>query len=175
MALFLTLAALWLERPLLASMPLVGILLPQTLWMVDFLGGLAGWHPIGMTEYMFRRTIPLFTRALSFFHFWLPLLLLWLVSRLGYDRRAFVAWTGLAWILLFLCYFFMPAPPPSPDAPNVPVNINYVYGPSDEAAQTWMHPLAWLALLWIGLPVVVFYPTHRLLRRWFKRPSKSAF
>src|SRR5436853_4057131 len=41
-ALLMTLAALWLESPLLVSMAAVGITLPQTLWVVDFMGGMFG-------------------------------------------------------------------------------------------------------------------------------------
>src|SRR5437764_360718 len=52
-ALLLGLAALWLESPLLAGMPACGILLPQLLWVIDFLGGLVGHFPVGMTKYMF--------------------------------------------------------------------------------------------------------------------------
>ena len=52
--------------------------------------------------------------------------------RLGYDRHAFWAWTVLAWVLLLVCYFLMPAPPAPTGNPNLPVNINYVYGLSDE-------------------------------------------
>ena len=37
-ALLMTLIALWAESPLWASMPAVGILFPQSLWCVDFLG-----------------------------------------------------------------------------------------------------------------------------------------
>ncbi|MFO0925454.1 MAG: hypothetical protein U0736_00215 [Gemmataceae bacterium] len=37
-ALLMAVAAVWLESPLLASPPAVGILLPQTLWCIDFLG-----------------------------------------------------------------------------------------------------------------------------------------
>ena len=37
-ALILTLIGIWLESPLLVSMCAVGILLPQALWVVDFLG-----------------------------------------------------------------------------------------------------------------------------------------
>src|SRR5687768_13981955 len=48
-ALFLALAALWTESRLLASMPTVGILLPQALWCVDFLGGAVGRHVTGIT------------------------------------------------------------------------------------------------------------------------------
>ena len=43
---------------------------------------------------------PRFARGLSFFHFWLPFFLVYLVWRIGYDRRAFAAWTTLACVLL---------------------------------------------------------------------------
>jgi hypothetical protein len=155
-----------------ASLPAGGILLPQALWMVDFLGGFVGLQATGMTAYMFSEDIPLFTRALSLFHFWLPLLLLWLLSRLGYDGRAFRRWTILAWALMLICYFLMPAPPAPADNPNLPVNINYVYGLNGEKPQQWMPPLAYLALLMVGLPICVFLPTHLIVAMVFRqRPS----
>lgn len=168
-ALLMTLGAFWLESPLLASMPTVGILLPQMLWCVDFLGGLVGMHVTGTTAYMFNPNLPLFTRGLSLFHGWLPFLLVWLVWRLGYDRRAFAAWTALAWLLMSVCYFLMPPPPAPADNPNLPVNINYVYGLSDERPQTWMHPLLFLSCMLVGLPVGIFLPTHLLLQMMFTR------
>jgi hypothetical protein len=165
-ALLMTLVALWTENALLISASAVGILLPQLIWAIDFVAAAVGIQITGMTAYMFSDKLPLFTRGLSFFHFWLPFVLAWLVWMVGYDRRAFKVWTGLAWVLLLVCFFFMPPPPPLADNPNLPVNINYVYGMDDKAAQTWMHPLAWLGLLLVGLPVLVFYPTHYLLRRF---------
>jgi hypothetical protein len=146
-------------------MAAVGIVLPQMLWVADFLSGLVGWHVTGMTAYMFQGGIPLFTRCLSLFHGWLPFFLLYLVYRLGYDRRSFWAWTLLAWGLMLVCYFFMPAPPAPVDNPNMPVNINYVYGPGDDHAQNWMPPLLWLALEMVAFPVVFFAPAHFLLKR----------
>ena len=136
----MALVAVWSENSLWASMPAVGILIPQALWMVDFVGGLLGLRVVGMTAYMFDPGIPLFARGLSFFHFWLPLFLLWLVKRLGYDRRAFLAWTVVALVLILVCYFLMPIPPAPHDNPNLPVNINYVYGLSDDKPQQWMRP-----------------------------------
>ena len=53
-ALLMALVALWTEKPLWASMPAVGILLPQSLWCADFLGGLVGRHVTGMSAYMFN-------------------------------------------------------------------------------------------------------------------------
>ena len=163
-ALLTALAAIWLESPLLASAPAVGILLPQALWAIDFLCAAAGIELTGMTAYMFDANLPLFTRGLSFFHFWLPFVLAWLVWRLGYDRRAFAVWTVAAWVLLSVCYFLMPAPPAA--NPNLPVNINYVFGMSDAAAQSFMPGPLWFAMLLVGLPVLIFYPTHRLLMRY---------
>jgi hypothetical protein len=172
-SLFMALVALWTEKSIWASMPAVGILLPQALWMVDFLGGFVGWQITGMTAYMFSDTIPLFTRGLSLFHFWLPLFLLWIISRLGYDRRAFWNWAALALVLMLVCYFLMPPPPPPTDNPNLPVNINYVYGLDDEKPQEWMPPLAYLALTMVGVPLFVFLPTHLVLRRVFCQPTES--
>lgn len=165
-AMFFTLLAVWKESRLLASMPAVGLIVPQLVWCVDFVAGWFGVTLLGMTSYMFDPGIPLFARGLSSFHAWLPFLLVFLVARLGYDRRAFGYWTWLAWALLAFCWLFMPAPPPDPARPNVPVNINYVYGFSDAAAQTLMPGWAWLALLFLGLPLLVFWPTHKLLQRW---------
>jgi hypothetical protein len=147
----------------------VGILLPQTYWIVDFLKSAVGLPLTGMTAYMFDPS--LFTRGLSFYHFWLPLLLLWMVWRVGYDPRAFRAWTVLAWGLLLICYFLMPAPA---DRPWMPVNINYVYGLNDEKSQTWMPPLAYFSLVMVLLPAAVFWPTHLLLRRLFGRSYSDA-
>jgi len=86
--------------------------------------------------------------------------------RLGYDQRAFPTWWALAWALVLFCYVFMPGPRPNATAP---VNINYVHGMSDDAAQTWMPPLAWLATLMVGLPALLYFPTHLALKKWFSR------
>jgi hypothetical protein len=40
---------------------------------------------------------------------------------------------------------------------------------SDDAAQTWMPPLAWLATLMAGLPALLYFPTHLALKKWFPR------
>ncbi len=175
-ALFLTLGAFWLEKPLLASMPAVGILVPQALWMADFLTSLVGFPLAGLTSYMFDPNLSLTTRGLSFFHFWLPIVLVILVWRLGYDRRAFTAWTVLAWALMLICYFFMPAPPALPateDGVRPPVNINYVYGLSNDVAQTWMPAPAWLATLMIGIVPICYVPAHLILAKLFGRHPDS--
>jgi len=164
-ALFITLVAVWRESPFLSSMASVGILLPQAFWVADFAACAVGLRITGLTAYMFEAHRPLFTRLLSLFHGWLPFLLAYLVWRLGYDRRAFLAWTVLALALVVVCYAWLPPPPAPPDNPNLPVNINYVYGLSDSGKQTLMPDLAWLALLLVGLPVLIYWPTHVALKK----------
>ena len=123
----------------------------------------AGFSLTGMTDYMFDANHSLFLRLLSLFHGWLPFLLVFLVWKVGYDRRALGCWTGLAWVLLLICFLLMPAPTPDPGL--TPVNINYVWGMSDNAAQSWVSPYVWFAGLMIGLPLLVFAPTHFVLVR----------
>lgn len=165
LALLFTLAGLWLDNPLLISMCAVGLLLPQTLWVIDFIFNLFGLHTTGLTDYMFDRKRSLFLRGLSLFHGWLPFLLVYLVWEMGYDSRAFVAWTIVSCIVLPVCYFFMPKAQPDPGL--TPVNINLVWGFDDRKPQTWMPPNAWFALLFFGLPVGVYWPTHLMLQYFF--------
>lgn len=172
-ALLLTLVGMWTNSRLLISMCAVGILAPQVIWLADYMLQFVGLKITGMTDYMFDASKSLFLRGLSLFHGWLPLLLVYLVARNGYEPRAFKAWTVLAWIVMLVCYFFMPGPRPDPG--NAAVNINYVFGMSDTAAQTWVHPLVWLAGLMIGLPALLFWPTHLVLKRWKGIPPPDPY
>jgi hypothetical protein len=160
-ALILTLIAIWPENALLISMCAVGIVIPQAIWVADFLVNLGGFSLTGMTDYMFQSNHSLFLRLLSLFHGWMPFLLLYLVWRIGYDRRALWPWTGLFWAVMPVCFFLMP--PPTSDPGLTPVNINYVWGMRDTAAQTMLPAWIWLASLMIGVPLFVFIPTHFIL------------
>lgn len=159
-ALLLTAAALWLESRFLASMQLVAVLLPSLIWLADFLARLTTGHFLTRwTHYMFRPDMPLVIRALSLYHAWLPILLLWMVRRLGYDGRGWWAQTALTWIVLPVCFFF-----------TDPVRaLNGVFGPSGEHPQTWMAPGMWLALLMVAYPACVYLPSHLLLRLLFEK------
>jgi hypothetical protein len=110
-AAIMTVIAIWIESPLLVSAALVGIFLPQMLWVADFFCVLFGGKITGMTKYMFNP--PYFLRFLSFFHFWLPFLLVYLVWRVGYDKRGVLLWSGITWVLLTVCYVWMPPASPS--------------------------------------------------------------
>jgi len=170
-ALIVTLIAIWPENALLISMACVGILAMQTYWVIDLLFNTAGYSLTGLTDYMFDGSHSLFLRLLSLYHAWLPFLLIYLVWKTGYDRRALPLWTVLAWGLVLFCFFA--TPPPTPDAGLTPVNIDYVWGMSDSAAQHWVPSPAWLAGMMIGLPLLVYLPTHLILMRVVPKASAT--
>src|SRR6266536_3532277 len=148
LALLITAIAVWIESPLLVSMQAVAITAPQLLWVVDLLCRLViGAHVTGVTRYMLDSSIPLFLRGLSLFHGWLPFILLWLLSRLGYDRRALVRQSVVSIIVLLVSYLLGPAPPPPASRPHRAVNVNYVYGLDDADPQTMMAPQLWVLVL----------------------------
>lgn len=154
-ALILTVPALWFESALLASMITVGVLLPEAAWNASFFGQLVtGRRLSGLTDYMFDAAKPRYLRALSLFHVFLPVLLLWMIARLGYEPQAWIAQTALAWVVLPLTYWL---------ADPATENVNWVFGPG-AAQQRRLPPLAYLGLVMMGFPVLIYYPTHLLLQ-----------
>jgi len=156
-ALFLVGLALWSERPLLSSMMAIGVLPFEIVWSIDFLSGA---RLLGVASYMFDEERPVYLRGLSLFHLFLPLIIFFLLHRIGYDRRALAAQTLLTWIVLPVTYFVT-----DPEA-----NINLVFGWGREP-QTLMHPLLYLGLEMILLPVALCWPAHRVLGSRFGRPG----
>ncbi len=157
-ALVLTVPALWFESSLLASMMTVGLLLPEAFWNVGYFGRLlTGKRLAGLTDYMFNAGLPRYLRTLSLFHVFLPVLLLWMVHQLGYAQQALLGQTVLAWIVLPLTYRFV----------DPKLNVNWVRGHGSDAEQR-MPPLVRLALLMIANPVLIYVPTHLLLRALFR-------
>lgn len=162
-ALFLGLLALWLESRLLASIMAVGVLLLEIGWNLDYFGRLlTGAHLTTLTRYMFDPSIPLFVRALSLFHVPMPFFMLWLVRRLGYDRRALL-WQTLLTLAVI---------PLSSALTSKAENVNWVRGLGAGQKQL-LPPWLWLLMLMVLYPAAVFVPTHLLLRRLFGR-RKSA-
>jgi hypothetical protein len=169
-ALLLGLAALWLESPLLMSLAAVGITIPQLLWVFDLL---VGARITGMTGYMFDSKLPVFVRALSSFHGWLPFVLIWGVWQLGYDRRALVGWTVISTVILLSSYFLAPMPPAPAENPNQAVNINYVHGLNYEKPQTVMRPWLWVTIMIVGFPIVFYLPAHLAFRKVIPPPAAA--
>jgi hypothetical protein len=169
-ALILTLIAIWIESPLLVSMCSIGITVPQLGWVIDFISNVFGAPLFGMTAYMFEAHRSLFLRGLSLFHGWLPFFLLYLVARLGYDRRGLPWWTVLTWVLIPICFFFLP--PPNPSAGLTPVNVNYVWGLNDSEPQTWVSPAVWVIGMMVLMPIAFYVPVHFLLARFMPKAPR---
>jgi hypothetical protein len=156
-ALLVTVIALWLESSMLAGMMGIAVVLPELAWNIDFLVRLITGAPlIGLSAYMFDRSIPRSLRALSLFHVGLPLLLLWMIHRLGYDERALIAQTVVAMIVLPLSYWFS----------EPKENINWVYGFGGRP-QTRVPAIWFLMLVIVMFPLAIYVPTHFILDRLF--------
>lgn len=155
--LLLTVPALWMESSLLASMVLVSIGLLELMWVLDFLARLTvGVSVTGLSAYMFDSKILLSIRALSLFHIVLPIVVVWIVSRLGYDGRAFLAQSVLAWVVLLMSYLLT----------KHSENVNWVHG-FGSGPQRWMSPRLYLATLMLLFPLVIYLPTHLILSAIF--------
>ncbi len=150
--------ALWTESALLFSWQAVSLLLFQSLFLIDVAGTwLSGHHPIGGTEFMFDTHLALPVRLLSLFHVVTPPLLLWAIWRLGYDPRAWKLQTLTCWILVPINYLWRPEH-----------NVNWARGiffTEQHAIPGWSYLAGYLLLV----PLVVYYPTHRVLLWWAAR------
>jgi hypothetical protein len=148
---------LWAESPLIVSAMTLAVLLPELVWNLDFFGRLlTGRAPFGLAGYMFDASRPRFLRALSLFHVALPIVLVWALSRLGYDRRALLVQIVSGTIVLVLSYLLT----------DPAENTNWVFGPGAEP-QHRLPPLVYLALVIVGFPLVIYWPTHLLVQRLF--------
>jgi hypothetical protein len=154
-------AALWLEQRLLGSMMALAVLLPETFWLASFVTGAIA-RERGVTTlatYMFDARIPFFLRALSgAFHLALPPGALWLLYYYGYDDRAFMAQTMLAWVVLPATLWL--APPEK--------NVNWVRGIGHPPRRRISLPLHF-GLVMLVYPLLIYLPTHLLLARFFDR------
>jgi hypothetical protein len=150
-ALLFVLVSLWSERTLPNSMMAVGVLPFELAWSLDLLSGA---RLLGVTSYMFEPERPLYLRGLSLFHLVLPPLMLFLLLRLGYNRRALAAQTLLTWIVLPVTYLVTdPAD-----------NVNLVFGFGREP-QAVIPPRLHLALEMVLLPLAICWPSHLVLQR----------
>lgn len=156
---FLLLAALWSESALLASSQLAGVLLIQGTWTVDFFSRLlTGHHLVGGTEYMFDPAEPLWLRGLSLFHIWTVPVLVWLVRRLGHDRRGWRLEAACAAVLI----------PAGQWLGTREQNLNWTWAPFGRP-QTWLPPTVWAVLLVVLMALLVFLPGDWITRRWLAR------
>lgn len=88
-AVVLTCVGLWRGSALLLSSQAVSSIVVDLAWNLDLVWrAISGSHLIGGTEYMWDPKYPPWLRALSLFHIGLPVVLIWSLRRVGYDRSA---------------------------------------------------------------------------------------
>lgn len=161
-ALFAVGIALWIKSRLLISMMAVGVLGLEIIWNIDFFFQLiTGNQLVNLTNYMFDEKLSLFLRGLSLFHVFLPAIVIWLLIKWGYDTKAVYWQWALAWIVLPIT--FLVSDPQE--------NINWVYGLGDEPQDTLPQGL-YFSLVMIAFPLVVYLPSHFLLKKIFNKNKK---
>jgi len=160
-AFFLIVIASWLGSSFLLSMAAVSVLLFEMIWNIDFFSKLLfDAHLFGMnaTEYMFDPSFPTVIKTLSLvLHVSLPVMMIYMLIKLGYHRQAWKAQVGLLSLLLPFCYLFT-----EPER-----NINWVFGIG--GVQSIMPGWLYILLQILLVPLVIYLPTHLLLSRIFKQ------
>jgi hypothetical protein len=153
-AVILTCAGLWRGSSLLLSSQAVSSIPVDALWCVDLAWRLVwGRHLIGGTEYMWDPQYPLAVRLLSLFHFFWPVLLIWALRRVGYDRRGVKLQAAIAVVAMTIARW---TPPER--------NINFAHRDAIYH-RAWGPAPAHVALMLGVLLGVLYLPTHLALSR----------
>jgi hypothetical protein len=154
---------LWWRQPLLISSQALNAVLVGFLWGLDVIWRLvAGHHLIGGTEYMWDAHYPLWIRLQSVFHLVLPLLLLWAMRILGYDRRALWFQSAIAASLLIASRFLSPQ-----------LNMNYAFH-DPLLHRAWGPAPVHLAVILAGCVLIFYWPSHLIFLRIFPAFGRAA-
>jgi hypothetical protein len=162
-AVILSCIGLWTNSSLLISSQAVSSVLIDVVWTLDVAARLIfGHHLIGGTEYLFDGSTPLWARLLSLFHIVLPFILLWSVSRLGYDRRGWKLQSAILVPVLIASRVVIPDQ-----------NLNFA------VKDPFLHRSYGLApthlfITFLFLVFVVYFPTHLLFSRLFPPPTAES-
>ena len=153
-AVALTCAGFIFRSRLLLSSQAVASLLVDGVWIADIAWKLA-FHRylLGGEEYMFDSHYSLFVRLLSLFHAAIPVLLLWTLWRIGYDRRAWLLQSAIALAVFIASRFTDPV-----------LNMNYTFADPFFHRQ-WGSAPTHLLVIFAFMVFIVYVPTHFLLLR----------
>jgi hypothetical protein len=161
-AVILTCIGVWSNNSLLISSQAVSSVVIDIVWTLDVAARLVfGRHLIGGTEYLFDAAMPLWARLLSLFHVVLPIVLLWSLTRLGYDRRGWKLQSAILLPVLIASRFVTPG-----QNLNFAVHDPFLHRSYGPAA---IH----LFITYLFLVFVVYFPTHLLFTRLFPQPAES--
>ncbi len=144
------------ESRFLASMAASGGLITSTIWNFDFIFTLLafffGSEVTGFTGYIFNPNYPLWVRIFTLFHIATPPLLLWLIFRLGYNRKAWLFQILFSWIIIPITWFIT----------DPSRNINLVY---NYQIFEWLNFKPGLYLVLLGIWIAFFITcTHFLVQ-----------
>ncbi len=150
---------MWRGSALLLSSQALSSLVVDFAWVLDLAWrGITGHHLIGGTEYMWDPAYPVWLRALSLFHFALPVVLVWSLRRVGYDRRA--PWLQFAIAAVVLV---------ASRLAGAAENANFAFR-DPFFGRSWGPAPVHLAVILGGL-AVVYALTHLALRRIRRQPA----
>jgi len=159
-AVILTCLGLWSNSALLISSQAVASLAVDTAWTLDVIWKIFfGRHLLSGTEYFFDTQYPLWVRLITLFHLFMPPLLLWAVHRTGYDRRAWLLQSAIALPVFVASRFTDPAR-----------NINFAFADPFFRRAWGLAPLH-ITVIFLFMVLVIYLPTHLLLRRLFAANS----
>lgn len=161
-AVILACLGVWTNSALLISSQAVSSLLVAAAWALDAGSRLVrGRGLVGGAEYLFDTRYPLWIRLLSLFHLAMPVLLLWALGRTGYDRRGWALQCSIALPAFIAARFTAPA-----------VNINFAFT-DPFIHRAWGPPPIHVLISWLFMALVVYLPTHLLLKKLFRATAQG--
>ncbi len=149
-AFFAMVPALWLNNRYLASMMAVGVLPLEIMWVV---GLVSGGSFLGIAEYMYDASLPLWLRLLSLFHFPMIIAVIYMMVKVGYDKRALIPQIVLSVIVVLLTQRF----------DNTGEHINMATRP--DAVADYISEARYEQLMPFVLVFGVIIPMHFLLKK----------
>jgi hypothetical protein len=155
--------ALWRDDARFTSMMAIGVLPLEFIWAFSYFSGFFsadGQTWMGVADYMFDAALPLWLRALSWFHFMMIGAVIYMLLRKGYDKGALIPQTILALAVLAATHMWGI----KEDNPN----MIYPPGNLDEIIPQPIYS----ALQPIVLFGCIILPMHLLLKKYW--PLKSA-
>jgi hypothetical protein len=162
LAQFLVLWAVWRDDRLVLSSQAGTVCIVGLVWTLDLLLALAtGGRTASFTAYMFNPELPLLARISSLYHVGLPVFVLWLLGRCGYDSRG-------VWLQCLLGGLAVLAGWRLTDPHR---NINWVHQPFG-VEQVWLPDLAFVTLLLVLFPLLIYLPGHYLVRAVLRRKRR---
>ena len=156
---FVVLYAVWRDDRLALSSQAGTVCIVGLAWTLDLLLALAtGGLTASFTAYMFNPELPLIARLSSLYHVGLPVFVIWLLRRTGYDARGWRLQCMIGGVAVVAGWLLT-----EPSR-----NVNWVHQPFG-IEQSWMPAVAFVALLLVAYPVAIYLPGHSLVRSLLRR------